>query len=292
MYSSISKNKRNTILIFTVFIAIISGIGLFVSYIFDSRSVFWYVFLVAVIYAAVNYAIATKIAIFATGAEPISRSDAPELYSAVDWISQTAGLPQPKVYIINDSAPNAFAAGTSPNNAVICATTGLLEIMNKSELEGVIAHEMSHIKNYDVRVSMAALALTGAISLISDLAFRMFIFSDDDRDRSINPIVIIVGIILLILAPFLALITNLAISRQREYLADASAVMLTRYPDGLISALQKLQQYSTPMKKQFSGTANLFITSPSEKSFLKNMFSTHPPLEDRINRLKENSSRF
>lgn len=290
MYSSISANKRNTVIIFSVFILILAGIGLSFSYIYNDYSIFAITLTSALIYAWVDYAFSTKIAISMSGAQEIKREQSPEFYSAVETMSITAGLPMPKIYIIEDSAPNAFAAGTNPDNAIICATTGLLEIMNKAELEGVVAHEISHIKNYDIRVSMAAIALTAAIGFIADIAIRIIFY--DRKERSNNPIVLVVGLLFAILSPVLAIIVRLAISREREYLADATAVSLTRYPDGLISALEKLKDNSRPMQKQNSTTASLFITNPLKEGFTQKLFSTHPSLNNRIRRLKDNSARF
>ena len=224
------------------------------------------------------------------GAESISKKDAPEFYSIVESLSITAGLPMPKLYIINDSSMNAFAAGTNPENSVICATTGLLENMDKVEIEGVMAHEISHIKNYDIRVLMAAVALTAVIGVLSDIVLR-FIFLNDDDEDSKNPIALVLGLFFVLISPLLATITRLAISRQREFLADATAVSLTRYPDGLISALEKLKN-NKPLERQNSTTASLFISNPMKQGFFQRLFSTHPPLDDRINRLKENSARF
>lgn len=289
MYSSITTNKRNTILIFASFIAIIGGIGLIFSQLYNDHAIFWITLIVAFVYAGVEYLFSSKIAIKMSGAQEVTRTQAPELYAAVESISITAGIPMPRVYLINDPAPNAFAAGTKPENSLVCATTGLLDIMDKEELEGVVAHEISHIKNYDIRVSMAAFALTAAIGFLTDTIWRIYFWSDSD-DR--NPIAMLIGIILAIIAPILALITQLAISRQREYLADASAVMLTRYPQGLINALEKLKSTTTPLRKQSSSMANLYFTNPLKKGFMNKLFSTHPPLDERIRRLSENSTKF
>lgn len=290
MYSSIAKNKRNTVVIFTLFIAIISAIGLYFSWVFNNPSIFTWTLVGTLIYTGVEYFFASRIALYISGAKEITRSQAPEFYSTVDAISLAAGIPMPKVYVINDPSPNAFAAGNSPDKSIICATTGLLDIMNKTELEAIVAHEVSHIKNYDVRVSMAAIALTAAIEVLGDIAWRIILFADDDETA--NPLVKLITTILRLLTPFLTIIIRMAISREREYLADASAVMLTRYPDGLVSALEKLQKFSRPLKKQSSVTASLFITNPLKSNFLNNLFSTHPPIEKRINRIKENSERF
>ena len=290
MYSSISQNKRNTVIIFSLFIAIISGIGLCFSYIYNDLTIFIFTLIFAVFYALFQYKISTVITLKMNGAEPISKKDAPEFYSIVESLSITAGLPMPKLYIINDSSMNAFAAGTDPENSVICATTGLLENMDKVEIEGVMAHEISHIKNYDIRVSMAAVALTAVIGILSDIVLRFIFFNDDDEDSK-NPISLILGLFFVLISPLLATITRLTISRQREFLADATAVSLTRYPDGLISALEKLKN-NKPLKRQNSTTASLFISNPMKQGFFQRLFSTHPPLDDRINRLKENSTRF
>ena len=290
MYSSISQNKRNTVIIFSLFIAIISGIGLYFSYVYNDLTIFIFTLIFAIFYALFQYKISTAITLKMNGAEPISKKDAPEFYSIVESLSITAGLPMPKLYIINDSSMNAFAAGTDPENSVICATTGLLENMDKVEIEGVMAHEISHIKNYDIRVSMAAVALTAVIGVLSDIVLR-FIFLNDDDEDSKNPIALILGLFFVLISPFLATITRLAISRQREFLADATAVSLTRYPDGLISALEKLKN-NKPLERQNSTTASLFISNPMKQGFFQRLFSTHPPLDDRINRLKENSARF
>lgn len=290
MYSSISQNKRNTVIIFSLFIAIISGIGLYFSYVYNDLTIFIFTLIFAIFYALFQYKISTAITLKMNGAEPISKKDAPEFYSIVESLSITAGLPMPKLYIINDSSMNAFAAGTDPENSVICATIGLLENMDKVEIEGVMAHEISHIKNYDIRVSMAAVALTAVIGMLSDIVLR-FIFLNDDDDDSKNPITLILGLFFVLISPLLATITRLAISRQREFLADATAVSLTRYPDGLISALEKLKN-NKPLKRQNSTTASLFISNPMKQGFFQRLFSTHPPLDDRISRLKENSTRF
>lgn len=292
MYSSISENKRNTVIIFSLFILIISGIGLFFAYNANNFSIFYITLAASIIYAWVDYIFSTKITLAMTGAEQINRTQYPEFYSAVESISITAGIPMPKIYIINDPSPNAFAAGTKPENSIVCATTGLLEIMDKTELEGVVAHEVSHIKNYDIRISMAAIVLTAAIGFLADIAWRLLFWGDDRDDSEKSPIVYLVGVILVVLSPILAFIVRMAISREREFLADATAVSLTRYPDGLIRALEKLKENSAPLKKQNSTTASLFISNPLKPGLIQKMFSTHPPLDERIRRLKENSARF
>lgn len=286
MYSAISQNKRNTVLIMAVFIAIIGAVGFAVSYLNGYGYSMGLTILVGgIIYSLIQYFIASKLAMAATGAKEIQKQDAPELWRAVENLAITAGMPMPKVYLINDSAPNAFATGRDPQHAIVGATTGLLEIMDKRELEAVMAHEMSHVKNYDIRVSMIAFGLVSAIGFIADIAMRM-VFYGNSRDRNVHPAVLIIGLIVVVLAPILATIMQMAISRQREYLADASGTMLTRDAEGLASALGKLKTYGRPMQKQSSATANLFMNNPLKPGLFSKMFSTHPPLDDRIARLR------
>lgn len=291
MYNAVSQNKLNTILIMYVFVIIIGIIGLFIGAATDSYSLALIIFICAMLYAWLQYFIAGKLAMMMTGAQEVSKNDAPELWRVVENLSITSGMPMPKVYIIDDPAPNAFATGRDPNHAIVGATTGLLDIMDKRELEAVMAHEMSHVRNYDIRVSMIAFGLVSAIGLFADLALRMMFYSDD-RDSDVNPIVYALGLIVVILAPLLATITQLAVSRQREYLADASGVLLTRDTEGLASALEKLRQYGRPMQKQSSSTANLFMNNPLKPGFFSKLFSTHPPLEDRIARLRNNATKM
>ena len=291
MYNAVSQNKRNTIVIMSVFVIIIGIIGLFIGVATDSYSLALIIFICAMLYAWLQYFIAGKLAMMMTGAQEISKNDAPELWRVVENLSIASGMPMPKVYIIDDPAPNAFATGRDPNHAIVGATTGLLDIMDKRELEAVMAHEMSHVRNYDIRVSMIAFGLVSAIGLFADLALRIMFYSDD-RDRDVNPIVYALGLIVVILAPLLATITQLAVSRQREYLADASGVLLTRDTEGLASALEKLRQYGRPRQKQSSSTANLFMNNPLKPGFFSKLFSTHPPLEDRIARLRNNATKM
>lgn len=291
MYNAVSQNKRNTVLIMAVFVAIIGIIGVFIGIVADSYSLSLIIFICAILYAWLQYFIAGNLAMAMTGAQEIEKNDAPELWRVVENLAITSGMPMPKVYIINDPAPNAFATGRDPKHAIVGATTGLLEIMDKRELEAVMAHEMSHVRNYDIRVSMIAFGLVSAIGLFADLALRMMFYSDD-RDREVSPIVYALGLVVVILAPILATITQLAVSRQREYLADASGVLLTRDTEGLASALEKLRQFGRPMQKQSSSTANLFMNNPLKPGFFSKLFSTHPPLEDRITRLRNNATKM
>lgn len=293
MYSAIAQNKRNTLLVMSVFVAIIGAIGLLIGYMYGDGSYTLPVVILisAILYAGLQYFIASKLAMAMTGAVQIEKKDAPELWRIVENLAITSGMPMPKVYLIDDPAPNAFATGRDPKHAIVGATTGLLEIMDKRELNAVMAHEMSHVRNYDIRVSMIAFGLVSAIGLLADVVLRMMFFGNNDN-RNVHPAVYIVGIVVVILAPILATIVQLAVSRQREYLADASGTLLTRDTEGLASALGKLKDHGRPMRKQSSATANLFMNNPLRPGFFSKIFSTHPPLEDRIARLHSNAEKM
>ncbi len=291
MYSAISKNKRNTVLIMAVFVALIGVIGIVVGYLNNNYSLSVTILVMAAIYALIQYFAASSLAMAMTGAKEIQKQDAPELWRTVENLAIASGVPMPKVYLINDPAPNAFATGRDPKHAIVGATTGLLEIMDKRELEAVMAHEMSHVQNYDIRVSMIAFGLVSAIGLLADVALRMMFFGDS-RDRNVHPMVYILGLAVVILAPILAAITQMAISRQREYLADASGALMTRDSEGLASALGKLRDYGRPMQKQTTSTANLFFSNPLKPGFFAKLFSTHPPIDERIARLRNNATKM
>jgi heat shock protein HtpX len=293
MYKSITANKRNTVIIMAVFIGLVGAIGWAISYVNGDRSIAYWVIGVAAIYAVIQYFIAGKLAVATAGAKEIEKSDDPRFYRIVENLTIATGMPMPKVYIIDDPAPNAFATGRDPDHAIVAATSGILEIMSDRELEAVMAHEISHVRNYDIRVSMIAFGLVSAIGILSDIAIRMMFFGGDRRNNNnSNPIILVVGIILIILAPIIALMIQMAISRQREYLADASGAMATRDSDGLISALEKLEQYGRPMQRQNTASAHLFFNNPLKPGFLSNLFSTHPPLDTRIERLRNNANKF
>lgn len=292
MYSAISANKRNTFLIMALFIGIIGAIGWAVSYLYGDVSIAYGVVIVAAIYALVQYFLADKLAVMSTGAVEIQKNDNPRLWRIIENLAITEGLPMPKVYIVPDPAPNAFATGRDPKHASVAATAGILDIMDDRELSAVFAHEMSHVKNYDIRVSMIAFGLVSVIGLLSDIALRMMFFRNSDEREGQNPIVMIIGIVFILLAPLAALLIQMAISRQREYLADASGVELTRDPEGLADALEKLEQYGQPMQKQSTATSHLFFSNPLKSGGLANLFSTHPPLPDRIKRLRTQLTRL
>ncbi len=292
MYKQIAANKRNTIFIMLGFILLITAIGWLVAYFLDDYYVVAWVLIIATIYAVIQYFLAGSLAVAMTGAKEIQKKDSPRLYNTVENLAITAGLPMPKVYLIEDAAPNAFATGRDPKHAIVAATTGLLDIMDNKELTAVIAHEMSHVKNYDIRVSMITFGLVCIVGYISDLGMRMMFYANHGDDEDNSPVGLIALLLVSILAPIAASIAQMAVSREREYLADASAVKLTRYPEGMISALKKLATHSRPMKRQNSATEALYINNPLKKGFINNLFSTHPPLEKRIERLEHGKTQF
>lgn len=289
MYKQIAANKRNTIIIIIGFVVLISAIGCAFAYAYNDWAVAIYVLVISSIYALIQYFLATRLTVAMTGAKEIQKRDNPRLYRIVENLSITTGLPMPKVYIINDPAPNAFATGRDPKHAIVAATTGLIDIMDDNELTAVMAHEMSHVQNYDIRVSMIVFGLVCLVGFISDLGIRMLRHSDDD-DRS--PVGAIIMLLVAIFAPIAASLAQLAVSRQREYLADISAVKITRYPEGMINALKKLDEQGRPMKRQNSATSSMYINNPMKKGFLSKLFSTHPPIEDRIERLENAKHNF
>lgn len=244
---------------------------------------------IAAIYALVSYFAAGKIATAVNGAKEIKKSDNPRLWRTVENLAITNGMPMPRVFIIEDPAMNAFATGRDPKHAIVAATTGLLDRLDDKELEGVMAHELGHIQNYDIRVSMMAFALVTAIGLISDIFWRSQLFGR--RDNRGGGAVAIFAVIAAILAPIVANLLRLAVSRKREYLADASGALTTRYPQGLASALNKIGQYGSQTRRQTSATAHLFFANPLRGSFAR-LFSTHPPIEERIKRLNEMGSKL
>ncbi|MDB5166844.1 MAG: Protease HtpX [Candidatus Saccharibacteria bacterium] len=286
MYSEIAANKRKSVFIMTGFIVVIGALGYVASLMFGGGyGLTAGVIIGALIYAFITYFTGSSMALALNGAKEISKADNPRLWRIVENLAITDGLPMPRVFIIDDPAPNAFATGRNPQKAAVCATTGILDLMNDTELEGVFAHEMGHVKNYDIRVSMIAFALTVVISFIADALLHSMFFRDDDE--GVSPLVIVLAILAAILAPFVATIIQLAVSRRREYLADATGALTTRYPEGLASALEKIAQYGRPMKRQNASTAHLFFANPLKSKSLSNLFSTHPPLEDRIARLRQ-----
>jgi heat shock protein HtpX len=298
MYSAIAANKRNTIIIIGVFVALLSGISLWWgSYSGNGSSALLIVGFI-LIYTLIQYYAAGKFAIASTGAIEISKAENPRLWRIVENIAISQGMPMPKVYVIPDPAPNAFATGRDPDHAIVAATSGLLEIMDDKELQGVMAHEMAHVKNYDIRVSTIVFGLVSAIGLLADFAIRMAFYSNFNRDsRDGNAAAIqlafwAVGIVAAIIAWLIGPLVSAAVSRQREYLADATSVDMTRYPEGLASALDKLGQYGRPMRRPSKSMAHMYISDPVKPGFVERMFSTHPPIGARIERLKKMGGAF
>lgn len=290
-YSQITQNKSKTFLIMVIFIVLFTGFFYLVGKYFDSPS--YYLILGLVISSASSigsYFYSDKIVLLTTGARAASKKEFFDFYTTTENLALAAGLPMPALYVIDDPSPNAFATGRDPKHAVVCATTGLLKNLDRSDVEGVISHELSHIKNYDILISSVVAVLVGTLAIISDWIMRSFWWRGrDDDNRNKSPIFALLFIIVLIITPIVATLIQLAISRKREFLADASGVLITRNPAGLASALEKIAVYPS-MKKSSPSTAHLFISNPLKKknqsSWLLNLFSTHPPIEERIKILR------
>ena len=292
LYSHQGENIRKTWLLMTVFLVILIAIGSLFARIYDNPSILYFFVIFSIGMNIISYWHSDKIALSLAKAHPATREKYFDFYTIVENLAITAGLPMPKIYVIEDESPNAFATGRNKNHAVIAVTTGLLAMMNKSELEGVVAHEMSHIGNRDMLLMTVAVVLVGLISIIADMLIRMSFFGggrDNNREGG-NAIMLIIGILAAILAPIAAKLLQLSISRKREFLADSSGALLTRYPEGLASALEKISAYGRPMKIQSSAISHLYISNPNGSGkFAKkmnNLFSTHPPVEERIKKLR------
>ena len=292
MYQQIARNKRKTIVLINLFVIIILALG----WVFGAVSDIGYgaiiiAAIISLLMVMVSYFSGDKIALLSSGAREIQKNDNPYLWNMVENLSITAGTPMPKVYVIDDAAMNAFATGRDPKHASIAVTTGIMTALENEELEGVLAHELSHIKNYDIRVMMVVIVLVGVIALLADMFLRYSIFGkrgDDRGNGQLGIILFAIGIVLAILSPLIAELIKLAVSRKREFLADASGALLTRYPEGLAGALEKIS-HSRPMKRANTATAHLFITNPfgaGSRKFFAKLFSTHPPTQDRIKALR------
>lgn len=297
MYEQISSNKRKSVFLILFFLVLIFGL----SWAFAQISGFGqYAYILAIAIAIAmtfgSYYASDKLVLAVSKAKPVSQKDYPHLYNVVEGLAIAAGIPKPRCYIINDSAPNAFASGRNPKNAIVVVTTGLLDKLNRVELEGVIAHEMSHIKNYDILVQTLAVVMVGVVVLLSDWIFRSFLWGGRGRRRrssrdsggNIGLIIVLVGLALAIFSPFIAQLLRFSVSRKREFLADASGALLTRYPPGLASALKKLDADREPLEVANKATAHLYIVNPLKdlKGKTNKMFSTHPPIEDRVSALE------
>ncbi|MES2930401.1 MAG: M48 family metalloprotease [Patescibacteria group bacterium] len=290
LYTQQSRNVRKTWMLMSMFFVIVIALGFFFSQVYNDPSILYFFVLFSILMNIVGYWFSDKIALSIAGARPASKQEFYDLYTIVENLAITAGLPMPKLYVIADPAPNAFATGRNKDHAVVAVTTGLLAIMSKAELEGVIAHELSHIGNRDMLVSTVAVVLVGFVSIVSDMLIRMTFFGGRRDEREGNGLFMIIGIVLSILAPILATLIQLAISRKREYLADASGALLTRYPEGLASALEKISAYKQPMIHQSTAIAHLYIANPFGSGGvgkkIGTLFSTHPPVSERVKILR------
>ena len=294
LYTEQSKNITKTWLLMTIFFVVVIGFGYFFSFYYSNSNILYFFIAFSILMNIFSYWFSDKIVLTLAGAKEAKRPENFTLYTIVENLSITAGLPMPKVYIINDSAPNAFATGRNKEHAVIAVTSGLLTILEKPELEGVIAHELSHVGNRDMLLSTIVVVLVGFVSIIADIFRRSLFFGGLGKRRDSNEgggaIVMIIGIILSILAPLISILIQLAISRKREFLADASGALLTRYPEGLAHALARISQHQKPMVHQSSAIAHLYIADPKGSSFGKkvsSLFATHPSVEERIKALVE-----
>ena len=292
LYTHQSANVTKTWLLMTAFFVIVIALGYFFSVYYGDTSILYIFVLFSVAMNFVSYWFSDKIVLKLAGAREAKREEYFDLYTSVENLAITAGLPMPKVYVIDDPAPNAFATGRDKDHAVVAATTGLLAILEKNELEGVIAHELSHIGNRDMLISTVVVVLVGFVSIISDVFLRSTFWGGQrDGDNKANGVLMLVGIVLSILAPIFAMLIQLAISRKREFLADASGALLTRYPEGLANALRKISNHSQPMNRQSSAIAHIYLADPKGENKpslgkkIGGLFATHPPTEERIKAL-------
>lgn len=291
LYRNKDANIRKTWILMSLFFILVMIIGWFIGWFYSEPAIFWIALIFALFMNIFSYWYSDKIVVRISGAKEVSKEKLPELYNIVENLSITAGLPMPKLYIIKDEVPNAFATGRNPENAAVAVTTGLLKILDRSELEGVLAHELSHIGNRDILVSTIVVVLVGFITLLSDFFIRSSFWGGGRREGG-GGVIAIIGIILIVLSPIIGTLIQLAISRKREYLADSSGALLTRYPEGLANALKKISAHSGKMERANHATAHLYISNPfggksKKTSFIDKAFSTHPPVEDRIKALTE-----
>lgn len=290
LYTHQEENVAKTWVIMAFFLVVVVAVGWALSYYFQTPGILFFAVIFALLTNVWSYWNSDKVVIKLSGALPASEEQYPDLHNTVENLAITAGLPKPKLYIINDPAPNAFATGRNKEHAAVAVTTGLLQMMDRTELEGVLAHELSHIGNRDILVSTIAVVLVGFVSLASDFFLRSTLWGkSNDREGRGNAILMILAVALIVLAPIIATLLQLAISRKREYLADASGALLTRYPEGLANALKKIGSYAQPMRKANNATAHLYISNPfgpkAAANAISKLFMTHPPIEARIKAL-------
>ncbi len=292
IYTHAESNIRKTWVLVSLFFVFITGLGWIFSYVFENQAILIYAVIFSLIMNIASFWYSDKVVLAMTGARPIAKQDNPELYRIVENLCITAGLPLPRIYIVPEQQPNAFATGRNAQNAVIAITQGLLEKLDKQELEGVVSHELSHIGNKDMLLMTVVVVLVGFIGIISNWFMRSMWFGGikrrNNRDEGqMGSILALVGIVLALLSPLIAMLIQLAISRKREFLADASGVLLTRYPEGLARALSKIAVDPTPMKNASTSTAHLYISNPFRGKGFSSLFLTHPPIGQRIKALRE-----
>jgi heat shock protein HtpX len=296
VYTQVDSNVRRTWFLMFGFFVVVILIGWAFSWIFDNQIILFVAVFISIVMNIVSYWYSDKIVLKMSGAKKVTRDQYWDLWNITENLSISSGLPMPKLYIINDSAPNAFATGRNPENSVVAVTTGLLDILDKNELEGVIAHELSHIKNRDILLMTTVVVLVGFVTLLSDFFLRMTFFGGigRDRDSRMQLIMIVLGLVLAILAPIVAVLIKLAISRKREFLADASGALMTRYSEGLASALEKISSAPNPVKRANHAMAHMYIANPfggkqKKMGFMDKLFMTHPPVEERIKALRQSA---
>jgi len=291
IYTHRETNIRKTWLLFIFFLGFIIGLGWIFSYFFNSQIILIAAIIISILMSFFSYWYSDQLVLKMVKAHPVDLKNHPELYRIIENISIVAGLPMPKVYVIPEASANAFATGRDPKHSVVAVTEGLLQKLDRTELEGVIAHEIAHIGNRDILIGTMAVVLVGFISLLSDIFFRSILFGGRDNNRGSHPLMLLIGIVIAILAPIFAILMKMAISRKREFLADATGALLTRYPEGLALALEKISSDPTPIKSACNTTAHLWVDTPfkgsQRKSFLTHLFMTHPPIEERVRRLRK-----
>lgn len=289
-YSQSNSNIKKSWLLIFIFIGLVSALSYGFAFYFNQPFIAFFGILIAIVQSLVAYYAGAEIALSMVGAQEVTPTQAPKLHAMVESLSVIADIPKPRIHISPDKSPNAFAAGRNPAHAHICINKGLLDILNKDELEGVLAHEISHIMNRDILIMTITMALSSVVSLLVDIGSRMLLFGGRSRDKDSNnsPIALLFYVIILVISPILALMIQLAVSRKREFLADSNAVILTRYPEGLISALQKLYSSKLPTQKYSQSMSHLYISPPKKAlgKLSQSLFSTHPSLEDRIAALR------
>lgn len=296
LYTTADSNVRKTWMLMSMFFVLIILLGWSFSYVFNDPSIVFIAVIVSLVMNLTSFWFSDKITLALSGAKPLSKEDHKELWNITENLCISSGMQMPKLYIIRDEAPNAFATGRDEKRAAVAVTSGLLARLERSELEGVIAHELSHIKNRDILLMTVVVVLVGFVTLLSDFFLRMTLYGNSDRrgDGRVQIVMVIIGLVLAILSPVIASIIQLAVSRKREFLADASGALMTRYPEGLASALEKISSFSGDLKRANHATAHLYIASPfnskkSKRGFMTKLFMTHPPVEERIKKLREES---